>query len=143
MGETIKPVVETSGWVDVITVVLPIVLLVIIGVIIVVIIYIVKIVKRYLANTKIAEKKLKMEEIDIQSKKVTKVRPGHADLVGCLKYDFDDARNVLERSSARETASRVAVGAICKQILTHHKGEIFVESTEGVGSIFSISIAVE
>ena len=64
MGETI--VVETSGWVDVITAVLPIVLLVIIGVIIVAIIYIVKIVKRYLANTKIAEKKLKMEETDIQ-----------------------------------------------------------------------------
>lgn len=66
MGETIKPVVETSGWVDVITVVLPIVILMIIGVIIAAIIYIVKIVKRYLANTKIAEKKLKMEEIDIQ-----------------------------------------------------------------------------
>ena len=38
-------------------------------------------------------------------------------LVGCLKYDFEDARNVLERSSARETASKVAVGAICKQVL--------------------------
>lgn len=58
-----------------------------------------------------------MEDIDLESKKVSNVRPGHADLVGCLKYDFDDARNVLERSSARETASRVAVGAICKQIL--------------------------
>lgn len=58
-----------------------------------------------------------MEEIDRESKKVSNVRPGHADLVGCLKYDFDDARNVLERSSARETASRVAIGAICKQIL--------------------------
>lgn len=58
-----------------------------------------------------------MEYIDSESKKVNNVRPGHADLVGCLKYDFDDARNVLERSSARETASRVAVGAICKQVL--------------------------
>ena len=58
-----------------------------------------------------------MEDVDLESKKVSNVRPGHADLVGCLKYDFDDARNVLERSSARETASRVAVGAICKQIL--------------------------
>ena len=58
-----------------------------------------------------------MENVDLESKKVSNVRPGHADLVGCLKYDFDDARNVLERSSARETASRVAVGAICKQIL--------------------------
>ncbi len=58
-----------------------------------------------------------MNEVDLESKKVEKVRPGHADLVGCLKYDFEDARNVLERSSARETASKVAVGAICKQIL--------------------------
>ena len=56
-------------------------------------------------------------DIDRESKKVSHVRPGHADLVGSLKYNFDDARNVLERSSARETASRVAVGAICKQIL--------------------------
>ncbi len=58
-----------------------------------------------------------MEEVDFNSKKVENVRPGHADLVGCLKYDFEDARNVLERSSARETASKVAVGAICKQVL--------------------------
>ena len=58
-----------------------------------------------------------MDNVDFESKKVEKVRPGHADLVGCLKYDFEDARNVLERSSARETASKVAVGAICKQVL--------------------------
>lgn len=58
-----------------------------------------------------------MKEIDLESKKVSNVRPGHADLVGCLKYDFYDARNVLERSSARETASKVAIGAICKQVL--------------------------
>jgi len=58
-----------------------------------------------------------MKEIDLETKKVSNVRPGHADLVGCLKYDFLDARNVLERSSARETASKVAVGAICKQVL--------------------------
>lgn len=58
-----------------------------------------------------------MEDIDFETKKVDKVRPGHADLVGCLKYDFEDARNVLERSSARETANKVAIGAICKQVL--------------------------
>lgn len=45
-------------------------------------------------------------------------RPGHADLAGCLKYNFDDARNCLERSSARETAARTAVGAVCKQFLS-------------------------
>ena len=58
-----------------------------------------------------------VDDIDRETKKVNNVRPGHADLVGTLKYDFDDARNVLERSSARETASRVAVGALCKQVL--------------------------
>jgi len=44
-------------------------------------------------------------------------RPGHADLAGYLKYDFKDIRNVLERASARETAARVAIGAICKIFL--------------------------
>ena len=50
-------------------------------------------------------------------KKITMPRPGHADLAGMMKYDFDDLRNVLERSSARETAMRVAIGAICKRLL--------------------------
>ena len=44
-------------------------------------------------------------------------RPGHADLVGMQKYGFDDARNVLERASARETAARVAAGALAKALL--------------------------
>jgi chorismate synthase len=50
-------------------------------------------------------------------KPVTKPRPGHADLAGALKYDQKDIRNVLERSSARETAMRVALGAVAKQFL--------------------------
>ena len=49
--------------------------------------------------------------------KVTAVRPGHADLTGILKYNRKDARDILERASARETTSRVAVGALCKQFL--------------------------
>ena len=49
--------------------------------------------------------------------KVTAVRPGHADLAGVLKYDRRDARDILERSSARETTMRVAVGAVCRQLL--------------------------
>lgn len=49
---------------------------------------------------------------------LTEPRPGHADLVGMQKYDFDDARNVLERSSARETAARVAAGALAKLFLS-------------------------
>jgi chorismate synthase len=48
---------------------------------------------------------------------VTRPRPGHADLAGALKYGMTDIRNVLERSSARETAMRVAVGAVCKRFL--------------------------
>lgn len=50
-------------------------------------------------------------------RRVVRPRPGHADLVGGLKYDHRDLRDVLERSSARETAARVAVGAISKQLL--------------------------
>ena len=48
---------------------------------------------------------------------ITKPRPGHADLAGVIKYDRDDIRDILERASARETAMRVAVGAICKMLL--------------------------
>lgn len=53
-----------------------------------------------------------------QQRRLTKPRPGHADLVGGMKYQFDDLRNVLERSSARETTMRVAVGAVSKKILS-------------------------
>lgn len=49
---------------------------------------------------------------------VTQPRPGHADLTGAIKYDHRDIRNVLERASARETTARVAVGAVCKQLLS-------------------------
>ena len=48
---------------------------------------------------------------------VTRVRPGHADLAGALKYGFDDVRNVLERASARETAARVAAGGVARALL--------------------------
>ncbi len=50
---------------------------------------------------------------------LTQPRPGHADLVGMQKYGFNDARDVLERASARETAARVAAGALAKQLLSH------------------------
>ncbi len=52
-----------------------------------------------------------------EKKEITNPRPGHADLVGGIKYGFSDLRNVLERASARETTTRVAVGAVCKQLL--------------------------
>ncbi len=55
---------------------------------------------------------------------VSSPRPGHADLAGVLKYGFNDARSVLERASARETAIRVAIGAICKTFLNKFKIDI-------------------
>jgi len=57
--------------------------------------------------------------------RLTRPRPGHADLVGALKYGFDDVRNVLERASARETAARVAAGAVCKAFLTELGVRVF------------------
>ncbi len=56
---------------------------------------------------------------DSKLKRVTKPRPGHADLAGALKYNTKDIRNILERSSARETAARVAVGGVAKLLLRH------------------------
>ncbi|HEX4681557.1 MAG TPA: chorismate synthase [Gemmatimonadaceae bacterium] len=54
---------------------------------------------------------------DPRKRAVTRVRPGHADLTGILKYDRDDARDILERASARETTARVAAAAICRRFL--------------------------
>ncbi|MTA52515.1 MAG: chorismate synthase, partial [Actinobacteria bacterium] len=53
---------------------------------------------------------------------LTRPRPGHADLVGMQKYDFDDARPILERASARETAARVALGAVARAFLQQAAG---------------------
>ena len=65
---------------------------------------------------------------------VTQLRPGHADLPGVFKHDLDDARDVLERASARETASRVAAGAVAKALLAEF--EIHVGSfVTGVGEV--------
>ena len=55
---------------------------------------------------------------DVSARTVTKVRPGHADLAGVMKFAQSDARNVLERASARETAIRVAAGSVFKQYLS-------------------------
>ncbi|MBI3968914.1 MAG: chorismate synthase [Chloroflexi bacterium] len=56
--------------------------------------------------------------------KVTRLRPGHADMPGVIKYAHDDVRNVLERASARETTMRVAVGAVCREFLAQFGVEI-------------------
>jgi chorismate synthase len=54
----------------------------------------------------------------LRKRAVTRVRPGHADLTGLLKYDRTDARDILERASARETTARVAAGAVCRRFLS-------------------------
>lgn len=71
-------------------------------------------------------------------RKITKPRPGHADLVGGMKYRFDDLRNSLERSSARETTMRVAVGAVAKCLLE----EIGVEVASHIVTFGGIDIDV-
>jgi chorismate synthase len=63
---------------------------------------------------------------------LTQPRPGHADLPGMLKYGFDDARDVLERASARETAARVAAGTLAK-LLLGHLGVTIVSHIVGLG----------
>lgn len=65
---------------------------------------------------------------------LTRPRPGHADLTGMQKYDFDEARNVLERASARETAARVALGAIARSFL-RELGVGLVSHTLAVGAV--------
>lgn len=55
--------------------------------------------------------------VDIDDKHLKKPRPGHADLSGLMKYGVNDFRDILERASARETAARVAVGAVCRELL--------------------------
>lgn len=74
------------------------------------------------------------EGCDITQKQLTAVRPGHADLSGILKYGQTDARNVLERASARETAIRVAAGTVARQYLSELNIEIsgYVKSVCGV-----------
>jgi chorismate synthase len=66
---------------------------------------------------------------------LTRPRPGHADLVGMTKYGFDDARPVLERASARETAARVALGAVAEAFLREAAGIDLVSHTVQVGPI--------
>ena len=79
-----------------------------------------------------------VEEKKKNLRKITKPRPGHADLVGGMKYRFDDLRNSLERSSARETTMRVAVGAVAKRILE----EIGVEVASHIVNFGGIEIAI-
>jgi chorismate synthase len=76
---------------------------------------------------------------------VTRVRPGHADLAGAIKYNHRDARNILERSSARETAARVAVGAVAKALLDEFGIAVngFVSSLGGIAATRPTSATVQ
>jgi chorismate synthase len=73
--------------------------------------------------------------------KLTRPRPGHADLAGVQKYGFDDVRNVLERASARETAARVALGVFCKAFLAE-LGIRIVSHVVRIGSVAARSSRV-
>jgi chorismate synthase len=66
---------------------------------------------------------------------LSRPRPGHADLVGMQKYDFDDARPILERASARETAARVALGAIARNFLEQSIGITILSHVISIGSV--------
>ncbi len=74
------------------------------------------------------------EREGFEPKPVTRLRPGHADLAGTLKYNHSDVRNVLERASARETTSRVAAGGVAKKLLGHFGIRIF-SFTQSIGSV--------
>src|SRR5690242_14706864 len=63
------------------------------------------------------QERMSAEPVETPPEPVTRVRPGHADLTGALKYGHDDVRDVIERASSRETAARVAIGAVCAQFL--------------------------
>jgi chorismate synthase len=73
---------------------------------------------------------------------LTRPRPGHADLVGMQKYDFDEARPVLERASARETAARVALGAVAVRFLEQAAGIRLVSHTVAIGGVHAPAEAV-
>jgi chorismate synthase len=78
--------------------------------------------------------KMAIEPVETEIERVTRLRPGHADLPGAIKYDFEDVRNVLERASARETAARVAVGAVAKRLLAEF-GVTFRSHTLAIGGV--------
>src|SRR5690348_18429726 len=75
-------------------------------------------------SASLTEEELAASEPAPRKRVVTRVRPGHADLAGSLKYDRQDARDILERASARETVARVACGAVCKVLLDQFEIEI-------------------
>lgn len=82
------------------------------------------------------QERMAVEPVEGAVEAVTRVRPGHADLVGALKYGHKDARNVLERASARETAVRVALGAVARILLSRFGIEVR-SHTVSIGAVHS------
>src|SRR4029077_8022810 len=85
-------------------------------------------------RTMYSETEMPAEASGADRQPVTRPRPGHADLAGFVKYGHDDMRNVLERASARETAARVAIGGIARQLLRQ-------VGTDIVSHVFTIGAA--
>ncbi|AGL02067.1 chorismate synthase [Desulfoscipio gibsoniae] len=81
-------------------------------------------------------------EADLASRTVTRPRPGHADLTGAIKYGHQDMRNVLERSSARETAARVAAGTVARRLLDE-LGIVLVGQVVQIGSVKAPGTALD
>ena len=73
--------------------------------------------------------------VESPAEPVTRLRPGHADLAGTVKYSLDDVRPILERASARETAARVAVGAVARRLLEEFRIEIH-SHTVAIGGVW-------
>ena len=88
-------------------------------------------------STVMAADPVSAEELDglARNAPLTRPRPGHADLVGMQKYGFDDARPVLERASARETAARVALGAVAKAYLAQAYGISVLSHVVSIGNV--------
>jgi chorismate synthase len=81
------------------------------------------------------------ESGDKRAAHITRLRPGHADLAGALKYGFDDVRNVLERASARETAARVAAGAVARALLARLGIDVWSHTAEVGGVAIDVARA--
>jgi chorismate synthase len=87
-----------------------------------------------LSDEQAAELAAMIEAGDKKATPITRLRAGHADLAGATKYDFDDVRNVLERASARETAARVAAGAVARALLAELGIDVWSHTVE-VGGV--------
>jgi chorismate synthase len=87
--------------------------------------------------------KMAIEPVEADIERVTRLRPGHADLPGAVKYGFDDVRNVLERASARETAARVATGGVAKRLLSEFRVAFFSHTIAIGGERSSAGAAID